>query len=132
MAEDFFLDDTGMAYIKPTLAEFRALYPVFDGVADATVQVWIDKGDNATVRFSDGSRADAVILYAAHKLVSQGLGKGAIPAGVTSFKSGTFSATVSDGLASKTGFSSTTYGRDYLALARQFAGPRLAWTPGCV
>ena len=118
-----------MAYVTPTLADFRSRYPAFDAVADATVQVWLDDGDVATTRFSDTTRPQAVMLCAAHNLSMQGLGKGAVPAGVTSFKSGTFSATVSDGLASKTGFAATVYGRDYLALARQFAGPRLAWEP---
>ena len=118
-----------MAYTAPTLADFRARYPAFDAVADATVQAWLDDGDAATGVFPDDDRHRAVMLFAAHHLSAQGLGTGAIPAGVTSFKSGTFSATVSDGLASKTGFRSTVYGREYLALARQFAGPRLAWTP---
>ena len=119
-----------MAYTKPTLATFRALYPAFAGVADATVQAWIDEGDAETAAWPDADRARAVMLYAAHKLASQGLGTGAVPAGVTSFKSGTFSATVSDGLASKTGYHATTYGRDYLALAgRYFGGPVLAWAP---
>lgn len=119
-----------MAYTKPDLATFRALYPAFDAVADATVEAWIDEGDTETADWPDDTRARAVMLYAAHKMASQGLGTSAIPAGVTSFKSGTFSATVSDGIASKTGFAATAYGRDYLALARRdFGGPILAWNP---
>lgn len=119
-----------MAYSKPTLATFRALYPAFAAVADATVEAWIDAGDAETEAWPDDYRASAVMLYAAHKMATQGLGTGAIPAGVTSFKSGTFSATVSDGLASKTGLSATAYGRDYLDLMRrEFGGPILAWTP---
>lgn len=119
-----------MAYTAPTLSEFRALYPAFDTVADATVQAWLDKGETETSAWPDADRDDGIMLFAAHKLTTQGLGRQAIPAGVTSFKSGTFSATVSDGIASKTGFSATSYGRDYLALARRhFGGPRLAWTP---
>lgn len=118
-----------MAYTAPALSEFRALYPAFDAVGDVTAQAWLDAGDAETVRFSDATRPRAVMLYAAHNLAMQGLGTGAIPVGVTSFRSGTFSATVSDSVAGKTGLSATAYGRDYLSLARQFAGPRLAWTP---
>jgi hypothetical protein len=119
-----------MAYTAPTLAEFRALYPAFDAVGDATVQAWLDKGETETANWPDANRDDGIMLYTAHRLTTQGLGSGAIPAGVTSFKSGTFSATVSDGLASKTGFAATSYGRDYIDLSKRlFGGPRLAWTP---
>ena len=119
-----------MAYTTPTLAEFRALYPAFAAVADATVSAWIAEGDAETTAWDDVPRPKAVMLYAAHKMASQGLGTGVVPAGVTSFKSGTFSASVSDSLASKTGMSATSYGRDYLDLARRyFGGPILAWSP---
>ncbi|WP_368655950.1 DUF4054 domain-containing protein [Novosphingobium sp. B1] len=49
---------------------------------------------------------------------------------MTSFKSGTFSASVSDGVASRTGYDATVYGREFKQLARSlFSGPRLAWSP---
>lgn len=120
-----------MAYTTPTLAEFRALYPAFDAVADATVQAWLASGDTETARWGDDDRPSAVMLYAAHSMAEMGLGTaGAVPMGVTSFKSGTFSATVSDMTASRTGFSATAYGRRYLDLMRRnFAGPISAWTP---
>lgn len=119
-----------MAYTKPTLSEFRALYPAFDAVADITVQKWIDKGDTETIAWPDTDRADAVMLFAAHRMSSSGLGRGAVAAGVTSFRSGAFSATVSDAAASRTGFASTSYGRDYLALQRRnFTAMTTAWTP---
>lgn len=114
------------------LALFRVRYANFAAVDDGTVGYWLAEGAKRVASWSETSRENASLLFAAHSLSSQGLGAGAIPAGVTSFKSGTFSATVSDGLASKTGLSATIYGREFLALARQFAGPRLAWTPGCV
>ena len=119
-----------MPYSPPNLATFRALYPAFDAVADATVQAWLDKGETETANWPDADRDDGIMLFTAHRLTTQGLGSGAIPSGVTSFKSGTFSATVSDGLASKTGFAATSYGRDYIALAKRlFGGPHFAWTP---
>jgi hypothetical protein len=119
-----------MAYSKPTLSEFRALYPAFDAVADVTVEAWIDKGDTETAAWPDTDRADAVMLYAAHHMSASGLGRGARAAGVTSFRSGGFSATVSDAAASRTGYASTSYGQDYLALQRRnFTGMTTAWTP---
>lgn len=112
------------------LASFRMRFPAFASVSDGQIAYWVAVGGTATASWSEADQSTGRLLYAAHNLASQGLGTGAIPAGVTSFKSGTFSATVSDGLASKTGFAATSYGRDYLALARRnFAGPRLAWTP---
>lgn len=118
-----------MAYTAPTLSDFRTRYPAFSESADATVQVWLDEGDAETSNFSDLTRPRAVMAYAAHRLAESGAG-GGTPQGVTSFKSGTFSASVSDAQASRTGFHATQYGREFLALARRnFAGPRLAWTP---
>lgn len=112
------------------LEQFRARYSSFAAVADATVQIWLDEAQTETATWSDATRTRGVMLYAAHRLAEQGLGKGAIPAGVTSFKSGTFSASMSESIAGRTGFDATVYGREYLALARrQFAGPRLAWEP---
>lgn len=119
-----------MTYTAPTLSEFRTRYPAFDAVADATVQAYLDEGDAETASWPDADRSRAVMLYTAHHLSSQGLGTGALVAGVTSFRSGSFSATLSDAAASRIGFRSTGYGRDWLALARRnFAGARLAWTP---
>ena len=119
-----------MAYTAPTPADLKARYPAFAAVADATVRVWLDDAATDCALFPEDVRARAEMAYAAHKLAAQGLGTGAIPAGVTSFKSGTFSATVSDGIASLTGFNSTTYGREFTALRRAyFSGPIMAWTP---
>lgn len=112
------------------LALFRVRHGKFAAVADGTVGYWLAEGSAKVSAWAAADQDEGAMLLAAHNLASQGLGSGAIPAGVTSFKSGTFSATVSDGLASKTGFAATSYGRDYLALAkRNFGGPRLAWAP---
>lgn len=119
-----------MPYTAPTVEDFKARYTAFDAVADSTVQAFLDDGGADTETWPDADRFRAVMLYTAHQLASQGLGAGTIAAGVTSFKSGTFSATISDSLASRTGLGATIYGRDYLGLARRnFAGPRMAWTP---
>ncbi|MXP42982.1 DUF4054 domain-containing protein [Allopontixanthobacter sediminis] len=120
--------DGGTVPVSDLLTQFRARYPKFADVPDATVQIWLDEGSAETVTWAETDRAS--MLYAAHQLSGQGFGAGAIPAGITSFKSGTFSASVSDNIAGKTGFNATSYGREYLALMRRsFAGPRLAWNP---
>ncbi|UAB76964.1 DUF4054 domain-containing protein [Erythrobacter sp. SCSIO 43205] len=119
-----------MAYTAPTVAQFRTRYAAFADVASETVQYWLDEADGDTGNWSDETRPRGVMAYAAHKMAEQGLGTGAMPAGVTSFKSGTFSATVSDAQAGRTGFNSTVYGREFLDLARRnFGGPRLAYEP---
>ena len=119
-----------MSYTSPTASDFTARYTKFEPVSYPAIQVWLTEGEAETIRFSDDTRARAVMAYAAHKLAEQGFGGGGVPAGVTGFKSGTFSATVSDEVVKRTGFHSTAYGREFLALARRnFAGPRLAWAP---
>ena len=123
-----------MAYSKPTLSEFRTKYPVFAAVADETVQAWIDEGDTETSQWSDADRARAVMLYAAHRMAEGGaLSGGVALAGVTSFRSGAFSAQVSDAAANRTGFEATVYGREFRALLRRnFAGVMTAWNaPAC-
>ncbi|UPT53044.1 hypothetical protein [Synechococcus phage Yong-M3-232] len=113
----------------PTIADFRARYPAFAAVADASVQYWLDEGFAEVSAWREVDQPKGALAYAAHKLAETGQG-GAIPSGVTGFKSGTFDAQISDGVARRTGFHATTYGREFLDLARRnFAGPRLAWQP---
>lgn len=119
-----------MAYTAPTPDQFRARYAAFAALDNAAIQVWLDEGDTETASWADDTRARAVMAYAAHRLAEGGQGTGNIAAGVTSFKSGTFSATITDAAASRTGYDATVYGREYLELMRRnFGGPRLAWTP---
>lgn len=119
-----------MAYSAPTPADLKARYPAFADVPDATVQLWLDDAAVDCALWPDDARARAELTYTAHKLALLGQGAGAVPLGLTSFKSGTFAATVSDGLASLTGFSATVYGREFIAMRRvYFGGPVMAWTP---
>lgn len=112
------------------LATFRLRYSAFAAVADGTIGYRLADATTQVASWADADRDAGTLALAAHMLAESGALSGAIPAGVTSFKSGTFSATLSDAAASRTGFSATIYGREYLALARRnFAGPRLAWTP---
>lgn len=119
-----------MAYSAPTSADLKARYPAFASADDATVALWLAEAAVDCATFPDVVRARAEMAYAAHRLIEVGAVEGAIPAGVTSFKSGTFSATVADGAAARTGFATTVYGQEFITLRRRaFAGPRLAWTP---
>ena len=119
-----------MAYSAPTSATLKARYPAFQTVSDVTVTTWLAEAATDCATFPESTRARAEMALAAHNMASIGIVTGAIPAGVTSFRSGTFSATVSDATASLTGFSSTVYGREFLTYRRSaFAGPRMAWQP---
>lgn len=113
----------GLENFEPRIAELRAMFPAFATVPDATIALWLRKadlfiGDNWPV----GDRDDAVFVVAAHNMALIGLGQGTAPQGVTSFKSGTFSVTVSDKVASATGFGATIYGRLYLGLCQRIFG----------
>lgn len=113
------------------LALFRLRYPAFATVSDGLISYRLfdaltEVGDN----WPDAQRTNARLAWSAHKLAEAGSLGGAVPQGVTSFKSGTFSATVSDAVAGLTGLDATVYGREFVALRRvAFAGPRMAWTP---
>lgn len=114
----------------PTIADFRTRYPAFAAVPDASITYWLTEGFAEVSAWADADQPRGAMAYAAHRLAEQGLGAGAAPQGVTGFKSGTFSTSISDQAANRTGFSATLYGREFLDLARNnFAGPRLAWTP---
>ena len=119
-----------MAYSTPDAAALKLRFPAFAAVADDTVQYWIDDADRLIRdNWPDDDRAIGVIALAAHNMASLGLGKGTAPQGVTSFKSGTFSVTMYDKAASATGYSSTIYGRQYLAMCQRiFGGVRLVRT----
>jgi len=119
-----------MAYTAPTAATLKARYPAFASVADATVTYWLDEAADDCANWADSLRARGEMALAAHRMAELGVITGTIPAGVTAFKSGTFSASVSDGVASRTGYDATVYGREFKQLARNlFSGPRMAWTP---
>ena len=113
------------------LALFRLRYPAFAAVSDGLISYRLfdaltEVGDN----WPDAQRTNARLAWSAHKLAEAGSLGGAVPQGVTSFKSGTFSATVSDSVAGLTGMDATVYGREFVTLRRvAFAGPRMAWAP---
>ncbi len=119
-----------MSYTAPTAADLILRYPAFSAVAEASIDYWLAEAAIECALFPDDMRARAEMGYAAHKLVETGALASAIPQGLTQFKSGTFSASVSDTIASLTGFNATVYGREFVTLRRAaFAGPIMAWTP---
>ena len=119
-----------MAYNAPTAYDLRARYPAFVDMDDSLISYWLAEASENCASFPETVRARAAMSYAAHRMAALGIGAGAIPQGFTSFKSVTFSATVSDAVAGLTGFDATVYGREFVALRRvAFAGPRMAWTP---
>lgn len=113
----------------PTIADFRTRYPAFAAVADATVEYWLDEGFAEVSAWRDADQPRGALAYAAHKL-AEGGAAATVAQGVTGFKSGTFSAQVSEQAANRTGFHATLYGREFLQLAkRNVGGPRLAYVP---
>lgn len=114
-----------------TLAVFRLKYPAFAAVSDGLISYRLYEAQTAIGdAWPVDSRMNARTAWAAHKLADAGALSGAVPQGLSSFKSGTFSATVSDSLASLTGYDATVYGREFLQLRRAFfSGPIMAWTP---
>lgn len=119
-----------MAYTAPTSADLIARYPAFAAVATTTIDYWLAEAALDCALFPEDLRARAEMAWTAHRLAEQGLGTTPVATGVTSFKSGTFSATVSDSIAGLTGLEATIYGREVIDLRRRaFAGPILAWTP---
>ncbi len=122
---------------KPTPADLKARWPAFAAVPDATVQYWLTDAERiVTPDWLERDYAVGLMTLAAHEMVLNGvtgLPASAIPAGVTSFKSGTFSATVSESVANASaagGFGATKYGQDFAIMLRRNNGmPRLV---GCI
>ena len=98
-----------------TLAVFRVRYPQFATTSDGQVSYWLYDSLPMVSGWADQATASA--LYAAHRLTLASQ-----PQGVTSFKSGTFSATVSDAQASRTSWNATPYGIEFLAMVKRLRG----------
>ena len=99
-------------------------YPAFAAVPSATIDYWLtDAGRFVDASWSEGDYAPALIAAAAHHMAMNGLGsEAATPQGVTSFKSGTFSATVDASQAAATGWKATRFGQEFLMLTRRNRG----------
>lgn len=67
-----------MAYVIPTPAQLKTLYPAFAAVADATVQANIDEAAKSVdTSWTETDYASGIMLLACHNMVMAGLGTGA-------------------------------------------------------
>ncbi len=126
-----------MAYARLPLASFVGKYTAFTTLTETPYAAWATEAEaGITDRYGD-SQQRATELLTAHYLALQGIGNGQTGSiavsGVTSFKSGTFSATISDKVAAERSrglLSATIYGQQLALIQRRlFGGPRLAWNP---
>lgn len=121
-------------YAKPTAAHLAARYPAFADVSPATINTWLTDSERyVDESWMEGDYAPALMARAAHSMALLGIGTstgaGALPAGVTRFRSGAMDVTLSDAAATRAAagdFGSTLYGREFaVMLRRNFGGPRV-------
>lgn len=113
-----------------TPAGLKLRYPAFASVSDEVIAYWLA---DAALTVTDAWGADAApaaLALAAHKMATTPgvlpMGPDNLPAGVTSFRSGSFSVSVAESKAGAAGLQSTPYGQQYAAmLRRNSGGPRL-------
>lgn len=118
-----------MAWVAPTVPQFKIRFPAFASVADATVQAVLDEAvGQVGETWIEASRTPAVLQLTAHLLASQGLGLGAGGSGaaivgtIKRRKVGDveteFAGTGTIGSGALGMYGSTAYGREYLRLMR--------------
>ncbi|WP_169542501.1 DUF4054 domain-containing protein [Sphingomonas baiyangensis] len=122
-----------MPYIMPTYEQFGIRYPALAAIPEARVEYWLtDATRFVKTSWAEGDYQPAILAYAAHQISLQDSTSGgdAVPAGVTSFRSGSFSLSLSDeaaSIAARGGYGATEYGREFEAmLRRNVGGMRLA------
>jgi|GEM_PF-3828682 len=120
-----------MGYDVPGPGHLIARYPAFASVPTGTIATWIaDARRIVTDAWDQEDYAPGILSLAAHLMALQGLGTsgqvgGVSLAGLTSFKSGTFSLSRSEAAASESlrdGYGSTVYGREFAAMLRRNVG----------
>jgi hypothetical protein len=124
-----------MAYIVPNESDLKTRYPAFAAVASETIDYWLlDAQGTVTTSWFETDFEPAILSLAAHNMARQGLGATGAGAaggltGVTSFRSGSFSASFSDEAVKqsvKGGYGSTIYGQEFAGyLRRNRGGPRV-------
>ena len=120
-----------MAYTPPTIRMLQVRYPAFACADEAVIQYWLDDAARTVDEsWSEGDFAVARMALAAHNMARQGvISTSQVPAGVTDFKSGSFSVSLSSEaatIAAKGGFASTIYGQEFAELLRaNKGGPRV-------
>lgn len=124
-----------MTYTRPTLDAFKALFPAFSTLQQAPYDAWLAKAEARVGDNYGDEQQDATELLTAHLLATNGIGISAASAtlaetGATSFKSGDFSATISDSVVTARasgGYGATPYGLQFAEIQRRlFGGPVLA------
>lgn len=123
-----------MTYTRPTLEAFKTLYPAFTTLTQLQFDAWAKKAEARVGENYGNEQQDATELLTAHLLATNGVGVSAASAtlastGATSFRSGSFSATISEGVATaraKGGYGATSYGTQFAEIQRRlFGGPVL-------
>lgn len=123
-----------MAWLPPTIAEFKIRYPEFASVPDATLQAFLDEATGEVgPTWIERTRSPAIMALAAHLLAVQGLGGDAsagdggvaISGAVKRRKVGDVEvefaglSTGGGGSGIAAGYLSTAYGRRYLEWLRK-------------
>ena len=109
-----------MAYTPATAATFKARFPAFAAVADATIESALTRSRRRVDHtWMEDDRAEAEMLWAAHDMTVDGLGdtRDAQLAGFERLKLGSLELE-RDGSGASTGFESTSYGRRFMELMR--------------
>lgn len=127
-------------YTRLTLAQFIAMFPAFATLTQGPYDLYVAKAEKRAAVCLGDFYQDGVELLTAHLLAKAGIGVDPGMAmlastGATSFKSGTFSASISESVASsraRGGYQATPYGQEYAILLREnCGGPRLVgWLGG--
>jgi hypothetical protein len=132
-----------MAYTVPNADDLTARFPAFAAVAEETIDAWLtDAQLTVTGSWIEADYSPAIMELAAHNMALLGIGAtgaGSIGgmAGVTGFRSGSFSANFSDEAVAaqvKGGYASTPYGKLFaVRLRRNRGGVRVTGggTLGC-
>lgn len=109
-------------------ATFRLRFPALGAATDDQIGYWLtDAGRIVTVDWGE-DQEPASFAFAAHGLVSSGAvstGSVSLPAGITSFRSGAMSVSMSEDAANASvteGYGSTSYGREFLTFLRRHVG----------
>lgn len=117
-------------YGKPTPANFKAKYPAFAAVPDATIQAYLNDAP-VDESWLESDYAKAIMLWAAHAMTVNGIGvteiEGYAASGLSRLKSGTLDVSFKDSASSADGqWSGSKYGPQFYALLRaNRGGPRV-------
>jgi len=129
-----------MEYTRLTLAQFIATFPAFITLTQEQYDIYVTRAETRAAVCLGEFYQEGVEYLTAHLLSRNAIGIDPGMAllastGATSFKSGTFSAAISESVASsraKGGYQATPYGQQYAELLREHCGgPRLVgWLGG--